>query len=284
VPLPSDMPKSQGAVEDARTSSPLPPARESTRKPTAIARTTGHAGAGWIGHTRRGARKGVERVGAGRAVRDSCGVAGNAKAPVSDDGQSEGDAASERDRHGVLANERLTGALGAVLLVLFAVEGLTVVLHVHSTLPAHVFIGMLLVPPVLVKIATTGHRFSRYYLGDPAYVDRGPPMWLLRLVGPFVVLTSAAVLATGIADTVLDPVPRWADLGHKASFVLWFGCMTIHVLGHLRKTPSLATADWRHDHPVPGRGRRVAIIGTTLCVGLLLGVWSMGWHLPTPRG
>jgi hypothetical protein len=184
----------------------------------------------------------------------------------------------------VLANERLTGSLGAVLLVLFALEGLTIVLHVRSTLPTHVFIGMLLIPPVLLKTSTTGYRFARYYLGDPAYVDRGPPMWLLRLVGPFVVITSVAVLATGIADTVIEPVPTWADLGHKVSFVLWFGCMTIHVLGHLRETPRLVTADWRHDRPIAGRARRLAIIAAALALGLLLGLWSTGWHLPTPRG
>ncbi len=189
-----------------------------------------------------------------------------------------------RPRDGVLANERLTATLGVVLLLLFAAEGLTILLHVKSTLPIHVFIGMVLVPPVLAKVATTGYRFSRYYLGDPAYVDRGPPMWLLRLVGPFVVLTSVAVLATGIAETVLDPRPAWSELGHKASFVAWFGCMTIHVLGHVRKTPALASADWRTSTKVAGRGARVAIVAGSIMGGLLLGLWSLGWHLPTPRG
>ena len=179
----------------------------------------------------------------------------------------------------VLANERLTASLGVVLFVLFAAEGLTILMEVRSTLPTHVFIGMLLIPPVLLKMGTTGYRFSRYYLGDPAFVDRGPPMWLLRLVGPFVVLTSVAVLATGIADAVLSPRPEWVNLSHKASFVLWFGCMTLHVLGHLRETPSLAGADWRRGRAVPGRARRVAAVAATLVVGVALGVWSMSWTL-----
>lgn len=186
---------------------------------------------------------------------------------------------SRRAADGVVANERLTATLGVVLLVLFAAEGLTILLRVGATLPAHVFIGMMLVPPVLGKVATTGYRFTRYYLGDPAYVDRGPPPWLLRLVGPFVVLTSVAVLATGIADLLLSPRPRWADVGHKASFVLWFGCMTVHVLGHLRETPTLATADWRRERPVGGRGTRVALVAVTLASGLLLGLWSLGWNV-----
>jgi hypothetical protein len=190
---------------------------------------------------------------------------------------------SREDRGGtsekVLANERLTGSLGAVLFVLFAAEGLTILLGVGSTLPTHVFIGMLLVPPVLVKTGTTGYRMTRYYLGDPAFVDRGPPMWLLRLVGPFVVITSVAVLATGIADLLLDPRPHWVGLSHKASFVLWFGCMTIHVLGHARETPALASADWWRGRPIAGRGRRAALVAATLALGLVLGVWSMGWNI-----
>jgi len=43
-----------------------------------------------------------------------------------------------------VANERLTASLGAVLLFLFAAEGLTILLEVRSTLPTHIFIGMLL--------------------------------------------------------------------------------------------------------------------------------------------
>lgn len=188
-------------------------------------------------------------------------------------------------RHGVAAslrvtaNERMTGSLGAVLFVLFAAEGLTILLQVHATLPTHVFIGMLLVPPVLLKVVTTGYRASRYYLGDPAFVDRGPPPWVLRLAGPFVVLTSVAVLATGIADAVVYPRSALLGLAHKGSFVLWFGFMTIHVLGHIRETPTLATADWRRGRAVPGRVVRIGVVAGSLAVGALLGLWSTAWNL-----
>jgi hypothetical protein len=180
---------------------------------------------------------------------------------------------------GVASNERLTAMTGVVLFVLFAVEGLTILLEVKSTLPAHVFIGMLLVPPVVLKMGTTGYRFARYYTGDPAYVDRGPPMWLLRLVGPFVVVTSVAVLATGVADTVIYPRPQWADVGHKASFVLWFGFMTIHVLGHARETPRLVSAEWKPRQRITGRGVRALVVTSALGLGVLLGIWSMSWDL-----
>ena len=73
---------------------------------------------------------------------------------------------------GVAANARLTSATAAVLLVLLAVEGATV-LRVRSLLTVHVFVGMLLVPPVLVKMGSTAWRFVRYYRGSPAYRRKG---------------------------------------------------------------------------------------------------------------
>ena len=84
---------------------------------------------------------------------------------------------------GVEANARLTGSTAAVLLVLLAVEGVTVI-EVGKLLRLHVFVGMLLVPPVLLKTATTGYRAARYYTGSPPYVDRGLPHLVCASSGP----------------------------------------------------------------------------------------------------
>ncbi|HLX89193.1 MAG TPA: hypothetical protein VKR22_12155 [Acidimicrobiales bacterium] len=148
------------------------------------------------------------------------------------------------DDAGVEANARLTAALGAVLLVLLAAEGVTIV-EIRPLLTPHVFIGMLLLPAVLVKMATTGYRFARYYIGAPAYRRKGPPPLVLRLFGPFVVASTLVVLASGIALLVVPEGLRRSILFvHKASFVLWFGLMTVHVLGHLLDTARLAPRDW----------------------------------------
>ena len=80
------------------------------------------------------------------------------------------------------------------------------VLHVRGVLSAHVFIGMLLVPPVLVKLASTGYRIVGYYGGDPRFVARGAPPMLLRMLGPVVALTTVALIATGVLDLVLGTV------------------------------------------------------------------------------
>jgi hypothetical protein len=134
---------------------------------------------------------------------------------------------------GVAANARLTASNAVVLLVLLAAEGVTI-LRVRELLTPHVFIGMVLVPPVLLKVASTGWRFARYYRGVPAYRRNGPPPLLLRLLGPAVVILTVVLLASGVG--LLLAGSSWLPLllkVHKASFVLWFGAMTIHVLGHL---------------------------------------------------
>lgn len=174
---------------------------------------------------------------------------------------------------GVEANSRLTGSTAAVLLVLFAVEGLTI-LRIGPMLSAHVFVGMLLVPPVLLKIASTGYRFTRYYMGAPAYRRKGPPAPLLRLLGPFMVILTVVVLASGIA-LVAGPVGMRSNLLllHKASFVLWFCATAVHVLGHLLETARLAPRDyyWRTRRQIAGAGLRQWTIAASLGIGVVLG-------------
>ena len=89
----------------------------------------------------------------------------------------------ERSDQGVESNARLTGATAVVLLILFAVEGATLI-GVRAHLDLHVFVGMLVIPPVLLKIGSTTWRFARYYSGSPPYRRKGPPPVLLRMLGP----------------------------------------------------------------------------------------------------
>ena len=60
------------------------------------------------------------------------------------------------------------------------------------------FLGLLLIPPVALKMSSTGYRFVRYYTGSEGYVRKGPPAPIPRALGPVVILTSLAVLGTGV--------------------------------------------------------------------------------------
>ncbi len=181
---------------------------------------------------------------------------------------------SARRMAGVEANARLTGATAAVLLVLLAAEGVTV-LRVGQLLTPHVVIGLLLVPPILLKMSSTMWKFSRYYLGDPAYRKQGPPATVLRILGPFVIVLTVVMFASGIA-LLFSPNALSGHLLqiHQASFIVWFAAMTVHVLGHLADTGRLAPKDWfsRSRRLVPGAGGRQLLLVASLVVGVILAV------------
>jgi len=176
-------------------------------------------------------------------------------------------------------NRRLTGAAAALLLVLLAAEGATLV-AIRPLVSAHVFLGMLLLPVIGLKLASTGYRFVRYYTGHREYRAEGPPHPLLRILGPVVVLATAALFASGVALVVLGP-QGGAVLGlHKASFAVWFAAMSAHVLAHVLRVPRVAAADWREDEPLPGSSLRRWLLAGSLVAGLILAVATV--HLAGP--
>jgi len=166
-------------------------------------------------------------------------------------------------------NKRLTGATAAVLLFLLAAEGVTIP-FIAPLLPVHVFLGLMLVPPLLVKLAATGYRFLRYYSGHPSYRSEGPPRTGLRLLAPVVVVSSTVLFASGLGLLFRGP-PGGALLGlHKASFVVWLFSTGAHVLAHLRSLPRLVAADWTSDRALPGSRQRRLLVAATLIAGLAL--------------
>jgi hypothetical protein len=177
---------------------------------------------------------------------------------------------------GVDGNERLTATTGAVLVLLLAALGITI-LSIRSLIWWHFLLGMILIPPVLLKLASTGWRFIRYYRGTPEYVRRGPPLMPLRLMAPLVVAATLAVFATGVALLVVGPAGGLLVGLHKASFIVWFFVTAVHVLAHLRPLPRLVSADWR-GRPVPSE---ISVRGTTLRRWLLAGTLVAGAVLAT---
>src|ERR1700754_912858 len=175
---------------------------------------------------------------------------------------------------GVAGNARLTGAVAVALLVLLAAEGVTIP-FIGQLLGPHMFIGLLLIPPVALKLASTGYRFARYYTHDEPYVRKGPPPIALRLLAPGVVLTTLAVFGTGVALLFTGPPSQTLIFAHKLSFIAWVALMSLHVLGHLLELPRLASADWRRTGPrearLAGAGLRVSAVGASIVLGVALG-------------
>lgn len=187
-----------------------------------------------------------------------------------------------RGRHSARteANSRLTSAAGLVLVVLLAVQGVTI-LRIHRLLTAHIVLGLILIGPLVVKLGSTGWRFFRYYTGDADYERAGPPRPLLRVLAPLVVLTTLVVFASGIVLLIVRPGrgSSWL-LIHKASFILWFGVMTVHVLAYVGQAAQRTFADLAGRGPakvLATRRSRHIILGVSLIAGLVLGVAGRGW-------
>jgi hypothetical protein len=158
----------------------------------------------------------------------------------------------------------MTGLVLLVLLVLLAVEGVTI-LSIRQLLSVHVFVGLLLIPPVALKLATTGHRMLRYYTRHAAYVDLGPPHIFMRALAPLLVVATVSLLSTGVALLVLGPHSgRGIVLGlHKLSFIVWVAVAGVHVLAYLPRLPRLVLAR-------AGAARRLALVGASVAAGLVL--------------
>jgi hypothetical protein len=153
--------------------------------------------------------------------------------------------------------------------LLLAIEGATL-LQIQSLLTVHAFVGMLLIPVVALKIASTSWRMLRYYRKGEEYVRRGPPHVLLRMVvAPIIVLSTLVLFATGVGLLVLDQT-RGTLVGlHKASFIVWVGATGVHVLAHLWKLPRLLRSR------VPGAALRVAVASGAVVAGAVLAVATL---------
>lgn len=170
---------------------------------------------------------------------------------------------------GSAGNEQLTLAVAALLIVLLAVEGATI-LRIGSLLTIHAFVGMLLIPVVGLKLASTGWRMLRYYQRGEEYVLRGPPHIALRmLVAPVLVLSTLLVFGTGVALLALDQRHGTLVGLHKASFLVWTGAFGVHVLAHLLELARLRRVR------IPGALLRVALATASVAAGLVLALETL---------
>lgn len=170
---------------------------------------------------------------------------------------------------GSAGNAQLTAAVATVLLVLLTVEVATL-LNLNSLLTVHAFVGMLLIPVVALKLASTGWRMVRYYARAEEYVRHGPPHVVLRvLVAPVIVASTVTLFGTGVTLLVAGQTSGTLVGLHKASFIVWVGATSLHVLAHAL---SIQRALQRS---VPGLMVRLAVVGAALLGGAALAVATL---------
>jgi uncharacterized membrane protein YhaH (DUF805 family) len=193
---------------------------------------------------------------------------------------------------GPAGNARLTAWTGLVLLVLFLAE-LVTLLDVNGLITWHVVLGVLLIPPALLKTASAGWRIVRYYTGNRPYREAGPPPLFLRVLGPLVVAATLALLGSGVVLIALGEQRsrssgvlgvNWADL-HQALFVVFAVVAGLHLLARFVPALALTTRRLRTRSGLPGRvsggSGRLAVVVLSLAVAgvaaALLVPLASGW-------
>jgi hypothetical protein len=184
---------------------------------------------------------------------------------------------------GTSGNTALTAATAVLLTLLLAAEGVTI-LDLSGLRSPHMFIGMLLLGPVLLKLGSTGYRFARYYTGARPYRQKGPPELPLRLLAPLLVATTLGVFGTGVALLIIGHRSGSLVEIHKICFIVWSAFFAVHFLAHtpgmVRATGVDFTRAGRRD--VPGSSARLALLAGALSAGLILALALLssisGWH------
>lgn len=171
-------------------------------------------------------------------------------------------------------NERLTAAIGLLVIVPVLVEIASVLLGVHTFMSLHVFVGLALIPAVLLKLASTGWRFARYYTRSRDYVAQGSPQIAMRLLAPLFVAATVVLFGSGVAMGLLHghALQIARDL-HGPASVTWLLLLGLHVLVYFRRAWRSAAEDAVRAKRIPVRGTPTRAFAVALAVvaGLALG-------------
>jgi len=170
-----------------------------------------------------------------------------------------------------VGNERLTAAVGLFLLAPILVEVATILLGVHTFMSVHVFVGLALIPPVLLKLGSTAWRFARYYTRSRPYVALGPPQIAMRLLAPLFVAATIVLFGSGVAMGLLHgQALDWARRLHGPASVLWLGLLGLHVLVYFTRAVRRTVEDTA---PEPrSRARGAAVRALALVAAIVSGV------------
>jgi hypothetical protein len=164
--------------------------------------------------------------------------------------------------------------VGLLVLAPVLVEIATILLGVHTFMSLHVFVGLALIPAVLLKLVTTAWRFVRYYTRSRAYREHGPPQTAMRLLAPIFVVATVVLFGSGVAMGLLHGHElQIARRLHGPASVIWLLLLGVHVLVYLGRALRSTAADVRLaiQHRVRGRTSRGIAVAAVVVLGLVLG-------------
>ena len=178
-----------------------------------------------------------------------------------------------RKRLNPVGNARLTATVGVLLLGPVVVELATILLGVHTFMSLHVFVGLALIPPVLLKLASTGWRFTRYYTRKDAYVKHGAPQIAMRLLAPLFVAATVVLFSSGVAMGILHGHALvLARQLHGPASVAWLVLFAVHALVYFKRALTSSSREVSAaGRDVRGRTGRAYLVAVTVVSGLVIG-------------
>lgn len=133
---------------------------------------------------------------------------------------------------------RLSAISGVIMLVLFLAELVTLPL-IGPLISYHIVFGVILAMLLVVKLSAVGYRFARFYAGDSEFVQAGPPWLPLRYIAPGLVLSTIALLGSGVEMTFAGPgsfSTLFLEPAHVLVSVGWLFFVMLHVFVYFRRS------------------------------------------------
>jgi hypothetical protein len=180
------------------------------------------------------------------------------------------------------ANERLTAVTGLLLYLLVGAISVTI-LFIRPLLSQHYLVGLLLIPPIALKLGSTAYRFAQYYARNPDYVLAGPPSIVPRLlVAPALVVSTFVVFITGLELWIfgLRFGSAWASL-HTLGAVVFVLSLAAHLFGHLRRSRGATVEEVAMWGSRSASTRRWLLVASLLLGSVLAGA-SLLYSSPFP--
>jgi hypothetical protein len=180
----------------------------------------------------------------------------------------------------VAANQRLTALNGALLYLLILTIAVTV-LFIRGLLEVHFLVGVALLPPLGLKLFTTGERFLRYYAGDRDFRIAGAPPLLLRfVVAPALVASTIVVMGSGLELWAFaDRFGSGWVTAHTLSAAVFMLALLVHLLAHLRRSALASVQEVSRASDKGAGARRSVLIGCVILASALA-IASLSYTTP----
>jgi hypothetical protein len=203
---------------------------------------------------------------------------------------------------------RFTSTLGVLLLALLVLQVASALFFALLTYnvaffsgptydivrPVHFFVGFALMPLLGLKLASTGWRFTRYYLRGRGYRAAGRPTWMARLIAPLLLVSGISLFASGVEMWSFQNQLGWPWTAiHNVAAFTFVGTLVVHLILHVRDAHRDAAADLSGEpavvasrgapgvrEPLGGSVTRRVALGGALTAGAALGAGASGWPSP----